>query len=74
MAKLKKAYNDLAEVLGSPPPAEFNNLSAADLATLSRLVAESVELHEAALAEAEDVVVNNAPRPMRGTIRKILGA
>lgn len=70
----KKAYAELSETLGAKPPKEFNELSAADLSTLSRLLGESIELHEASVAEAEEDVARMAPRPLRGTVRKILGS
>lgn len=39
----KKAYVQFTETLGAKPPKEFNELSAADLSTLNRLLAESVQ-------------------------------
>lgn len=74
MAAEKKAYTQLAGALGAKPPSEFNDLTAAELSTLTRLLGESVELHEASIAEAEDNVVKLAPRPLRGSVRKMLGA
>lgn len=73
-ASEKKAFKDLAEVVGGKPPKEFNDLSADQLEILTRLISESVDLHEASIAAAEDDVINIAPRPLRGTVRKILGA
>lgn len=70
----KKGLIELAETLGDKPPREFNELSAADLSTLNRLLSESIELHEASVAEAEEDVALLAPRPLRGTVRKILGS
>lgn len=70
----KKAIAELSGTLGAKPPREFNQLSAADLSTLNRLLSESVELHEASIAEAEEDVAHMAPRPLRGTVRKMLGA
>lgn len=70
----KKAIAEFSETLGAKPPKEFNQLSAADLSTLNRLLSESVELHEASIAEAEEDVARMAPRPLRGTVRKMLGA
>ncbi|MFT4049640.1 MAG: hypothetical protein QM648_07350 [Solirubrobacterales bacterium] len=70
----KKAYNELAEALGAAPPTEFNDLTADELGTLTRLFGESLELHEASIASAEDDVIKLAPRPLRGTVRKMLGA
>lgn len=73
-SKPKKAFTELAEVLGDQPPAEFNDLKADELQTLTRLLSESIDLHEATIHEAEENVVRLAPRPLRGTARKILGA
>ncbi|MBJ7459608.1 MAG: hypothetical protein JHD02_10505 [Thermoleophilaceae bacterium] len=70
----KKGFNELAETLGDTPPRELNDLSAADLATLNRLLVESIELHEASVAAAEEDVAMLVPRPLRGTVRKILGS
>lgn len=73
MAAPKKAFKDLAEVLGTNPPKEFNDLSAENLTRLTELLRESIDLHEASIAAAEEEVANMAPRPLRGTVRKILG-
>jgi hypothetical protein len=70
---MKKAYDELAEALGAQPPKEFNNLAAADLQTLTRLLKESVDLHEASIAAAQEDGLKMAPRPLRGTVRKVLG-
>lgn len=70
----KKAYSELAQTIGDTPPKEFNDLTADELATLNRLLSESIDLHEASISEAEEKAVHMAPRPLRGTIRKMLGA
>lgn len=70
----KKAINDLSSTLGAKPPREFNDLTSAELSTLNRLLSESIELHEASIAEAEEDVARMAPRPLRGTVRKMLGS
>lgn len=74
MAVPKNALGELAQTLGGEPPKEFGSLSADELSTLARLIDESVELHEASLAAAEEDVIKLAPRPLRGTVRKLLGA
>lgn len=73
-AKPKKGFTAFAELIDAKPPAALNTLSAAELETLHRIVSESIDIHEAALAEAEESVVHIAPRPLRGTVRKILGS
>ena len=70
----KKGFNELAVTLGSQPPSDFNELSTAEFATLNRLLSESIELHEASVAAAEEDVAQLAPRPLRGTVRRILGS
>ena len=70
----KKSIAELSETLGAKPPKEFNDLSAADVSTLNRLLSESIELHEASIAAAEEDVAQMAPRPLRGTVRKMLGS
>lgn len=72
-AKPKKGFTQLAELIGQEPPAEFNDLSTAELARLHEIVSESLDLHEAALSSSAEDVVAQAPRPLRGTARKILG-
>jgi hypothetical protein len=74
MAAPKKAFNEVGELLGGSPPKEFNNLSAEELAELARLLSESIDLHEASIARAEEDVIQAAPRPLRGTVRRLLGA
>lgn len=71
--KPKKAFTELADVIGVEPPAEFNGLKADELEALTRMLTSSIELHEASIAEAEESVVKLAPRPLRGTVRKMLG-
>jgi hypothetical protein len=73
-AKPKKGITELSELIGQDPPAEFKDLSADDLTELNRILGESLDLHEASLAKAEDDVIKLAPRPLRGTVRKMLGA
>jgi hypothetical protein len=73
-ASPKKAYTELAGTVGAKPPKEFNELTADELTKLNRLLGESIELHEASIAAAEDNVVKLAPRPLRGSVRKMLGA
>jgi hypothetical protein len=73
-AKTKKGYDELKAVVGSAPPIELNTLSADELKQLTELVASALDRHEAAMVEAEENVVNFAPRLMRGSVRRLLGA
>jgi hypothetical protein len=72
-AKTKKGYDELKAVVGTAPPIEINTLSADELAELTQLVSGSLQRHAAAMAEAEENVVNMAPRMMRGSVRRLLG-
>jgi hypothetical protein len=74
MAAQKKSFKELSELLGGDPPKEFNNLPATELARFVELLSESIDLHEASIAKAEDDVISMAPRPLRGTVRRALGA
>lgn len=73
-ASSPKALKDLTDALGAKPPKEFRDLASDELATLTRLLGESIELHEASIAAAEENVVKLAPRPLRGSVRKMLGS
>lgn len=72
--KSKKAFTDLADAIGIDPPAELNDLKADELKTLAHMLSKSIELHEASFAEAEENVLRLAPKPLRGTVRKLLGS
>ena len=71
--KTSAAFNDLKVALGSRPPAELDRLKAADLKDLAARIDATAERHEASVREAEQRVVEIAPRMVRGTVRKILG-
>lgn len=71
--KTSVAFNDLKAALGSRPPAELDRLKAADLKDLAARIDATAERHEASVREAEQRVVEIAPRMVRGTVRKILG-
>jgi hypothetical protein len=73
-AKTKKGYDELKQVVGSAPPIEINVLSADELQKLTELVGGAIDRHEAAMVEAEENVINFAPRMMRGSVRRLLGA
>jgi hypothetical protein len=72
-ARTKKGYDELKALTGAAPPASLNQLSADDLAHLTGVVGAALERHEAAIAEAEHNLVQMAPRPLRGTVRRVLG-
>jgi hypothetical protein len=72
--KPSAAFNELGKTLGSKPPKGLAKLSAADLKHLNQQIAQSLEHHQASMAEAEETIINQAPKPLRKTVRKILGA
>jgi hypothetical protein len=74
VAKTKKGFDDLGRLIGATPPAELDTLTADELKRLNVLVESALEQHQAAMIEAEENVVNLAPRLMRGAVRKLLGA
>lgn len=71
--KTSVAFNDLKTALGSRPPAELDRLKAADLKDLAARINDTADRHEASLREAEQRVIEIAPRMVRGTVRKVLG-
>lgn len=71
--KTSAAFNDLKTALGSRPPAELDRLKAADLKDLAARINDTADRHEASLREAEQRVIEIAPRMVRGTVRKVLG-
>lgn len=63
----------LAKELGAKPPKGLEALTNAELKRLAELVGDARVYHEEAIQLAEDNVVKMAPRPLRGTVRRILG-
>ena len=72
-AKTKKGYDELKQIVGSAPPIEINALSADELQHLTGLVSGAIDRHEDAMDQAEENVINMAPRMMRGSVRRMLG-
>lgn len=72
--KTSIAYQQLGKTLGAKPPKALDDLAAADVADLNKKVEAALAQHEATIAEAENSIVDQAPRALRGTVRKILGA
>ncbi|MGB0873267.1 MAG: hypothetical protein ACPGYP_09060 [Solirubrobacterales bacterium] len=67
-------FKRLAKATSATPPRDLNSLSAKDLDHLTGLIERSLAGHEQAIVEAEENIVNQAPRPLRGTVRRMLGA
>ncbi len=73
-AKTSAAFTQLSKTLGSAPPKALDKLPARDLQRLNAQIGTALEIHQDTMAQAEETIINQAPRPLRGTIRKILGA
>lgn len=62
--------------LGPTPGAraarELTPLSARQRGHLAQLVDDAIARHETALTDAEDRILSVVPRPLRGTVRKLL--
>lgn len=72
-AKTPAALQDLSKVLGAKPPKALGELPAADLSHLTEQIETALAHHQETVEQAEDSIINSAPRPLRGTIRKIFG-
>jgi hypothetical protein len=71
--KTSLAFQQLSKTLGAKPPKALDELPARDLQDLNTKVAAAAADHEASMIEAENSIVDQAPRALRGTVRKILG-
>lgn len=69
--KTPNAFKALTDTLGSKPPKALAELPEADLLHLSDQVEQALAHHQESVATAEESIINSAPRPLRGTIRKI---
>ena len=72
-SKTSIAYLQLSKTLGAKPPKALDDLPAKNLQDLNEKVAASLAAHKDSIEEAENSIVQHAPRPLRGTVRKILG-
>lgn len=72
-AKTPVAFQDLAKTLGAKPPKALADLPAADLSHLARQIDTALAHHQETVEQAEQSIIDSAPRPLRGTIRKIFG-
>ena len=73
-AKTSIAYQQLSKTLGTKPPKALDDLPAADLKHLNEQVEQALAEHQETVEQAENSIIDSAPRPLRGTIRKLLGA
>jgi len=72
--KTSLAFQQLSKTLGAKPPKALDELPAKNLQDLNAKIELAYVKHQEAVAAAEDSIINSAPRPLRGTVRKILGA
>ncbi len=73
-SKPSAAFTRLAKATSATPPRQLNQLSAADLNHLTDAVEQSLAGHKAAIEQAELNIINQAPRPLRGSVRRVLGS
>ena len=73
-AKTSIAYQQLSKTLGAKPPKALDDLPAADLKHLNEQIAQALAEHQQTMEQAENSIIESAPRALRGTIRKLLGA
>lgn len=73
-AKTSAAHQQLSETLGTKAPKALDELPAADLKHLTQQIEQAREEHQETMRQAEQSIIEMAPRPLRGTVRKVLGA
>lgn len=71
--KTSLAFQQLTKTLGAKPPKALDELPAKDLQDLTAKVDAALIQHQDAMIQAELSIVEQAPRALRGTVRKILG-
>jgi hypothetical protein len=71
--KTSLAFQQLSKTLGAKPPRALDELPARDLQDLNTKVEAALIEHQDAMVQAELSIVDQAPRALRGTVRKILG-
>jgi predicted negative regulator of RcsB-dependent stress response len=71
--KTSLAFQQLSKTLGAKPPKALDELPARDLQDLTAKTEAALAEHEAAMVQAENSIVDQAPRALRGTVRKLLG-
>jgi hypothetical protein len=71
--KTSLAFQQLSKTLGAKPPKALDELPAKDLQDLTDKVAAALVEHQESMVQAELSIVDQAPRALRGTVRKILG-
>ena len=64
---------ELADVIGTPPPQEFDALSADEREALATLVERAARQRSELLDRAIDDSLRHIPALLRGTVRRALG-
>ncbi|MGH2960366.1 MAG: hypothetical protein ACRDKE_12225 [Solirubrobacterales bacterium] len=71
--KTSIAFQQLSKTLGAKPPKALDELPAKNLQDLNSKVMAAAADHQDAMIQAENSIVDQAPRALRGTVRRILG-
>lgn len=71
--KTSLAFQQLSKTLDAKPPKALDELPAKDLQDLTKKVEAALVQHEDAMIQAENSIIDQAPRALRGTVRKLLG-
>ena len=71
--KTSLAFQQLSKSLDAKPPKALDELPAHDLQDLNAKVDAALAQHEEAMVQAENSIVDHAPRALRGTVRRLLG-
>lgn len=72
--KTSLAYQQLSKTLGVKPPKKLDDLPAADLKHLNEQIEMALTRHQETMDQAQNSIIESAPRALRSTVRKILGA
>ncbi len=72
--KTSLAYQQLSHTLGVKPPKKLDELPAANLKHLNEQIEAALAQHQETIEQAENSIIESAPRALRSTVRKILGA
>lgn len=73
-SKSSAAFQHLADTLGTKPPKALDELPARDIQHLNDKIEQALLVHQETVAAAEQSIINQAPRPLRKPVAKILGA
>ncbi|MBJ7458784.1 MAG: hypothetical protein JHD02_06335 [Thermoleophilaceae bacterium] len=71
--KTSIAFQQLSKTIGAKPPKALDELPAKNLQDLNDKVEAALQRHQETMVSAENSIVDQAPRALRGTVRKLLG-